>query len=95
LPVSGKPAINPLPASLLLATFRNISFKLFFHAVFSYKTNMIYQLQESPSLCDGKEGRAGAASENPQVYSSIYNQLVYFYVLYSTLPHVPSLSNIS
>jgi hypothetical protein len=38
---------------------------------------MICQLQESPSLCDGKEGRAGAASENPQVYSSIHSLFLF------------------
>ncbi len=46
---------------------------------------MICQLQESPSLCDGKEGRARAASENSQVHSIIHSQFcIFFCALFNT-----------
>jgi hypothetical protein len=50
---------------------------------------MIFQLKESPSLCDGEEGRTGATSENPQVpYILVLTvSLVYFYVCCYFIQH--------
>jgi hypothetical protein len=94
-PYSLKTAINPSPASLILASFRNISFKGYFVLLSVIKLKLTLFSDYRKALLSVMEKKGDLEQQVKTLrYILVFTvSLVNFYIPYSTLRHLPPLHN--